>query len=1558
MNNNMPPLKRTGWCLLIMCLCSSAAIAGVSSVRRYDADIDAKIAARFRALRHFRSNIELPDGLPETFTVRLHRHGELKQLHLWRHSVRSGDYAVRLYRDGRYYDYRPMPGRTYQGVVAGEPDSAVAAILDEDGLSAGVYVGGRVKWRIKPLSKALRGAARTEHVLIEQADIIPPVGMCGVGLAEASPAGDGAGAWYDPSGGERPVQSVEEAGTPAPDDENVPPETLGAVRSYLRLAQIAFDVDNKIFLEYGSDLQRVQNRIDEIVNEISIIYARDALITYELTGLIVRQTEFYDYELNDDNVSLSEFRSKWRSGAAGNGGFTYDLAHLITGNNPGGTLGVAYVNTICGSWAYAWSVDTVGVIAHETGHNWGLGHCNDNGDCHIMCSGYGGCNGNPTFFGNPGALQLRNRAENTGCLNNEGAFVAQLPPRAFDDEVHISIDELLDRGSLTIDVLDNDHDANFEALSIAGLDSPTSLGATVIEADGKVVYIPPPHGVAGTDTFAYTCDDAQGNSDTAQVTVDIKYPRLAGYWKLDETRGTMAGDSAGEHHGTLRNGLSFDSDAVAGHFAGALDFDGTDDYVEIPPLNLHSNNIAMTAWIYRRPEQTGSAGIIFSRDASTTAGISVRSNGELQYHWNNTPGSYNWSSGLIVPAEQWVFVGLTVIPTKAIMHMYDGAIHSSYRDAPHDIEEFDGILRIGHDSYGDRYFNGIIDDVRIYSYGLGQVRAMIAALGGKAVVPRPHNWSGRVSTETRLFWLGAPGAERYHVYFGDDHSSVENATLESILYKGPRNDAVFNPAAMELDSTYFWRVDEILSDGTFIKGNVWRFTTGGTITRQVWLDLGGSNYVSALTNSADYPDNPDITGYLTGFEAPTDWADGYGTRIHGFLQPQTTGGYTFWIAGDDHCQLWLSTDENPANAVQIAHVPGWTKPRQWSRYPEQKSGPISLVGGRKYYIQALHKEGSGGDNLAVAWQGPDSPDRSVIDGRWLRPYPANDTPVFDGLPFGKAPAMESYEYTGSLDVDASDPEGDDVSFSKIAGPDWLEVAADGTLRGVPGAGDAGENSFLVRVEDSHGQYSQSILTIDVHDVFSGEMGLGDLVGLADNWLRDACADSPPCAGADLDGDGDVDGFDFAGLSGRWQAASASGLVADWNFDDNWGAVIRDNHGDHDGVLVNADYSAWQGGILRGALSFDGVDDYVEITGYKGIQAQSSRTVSAWIKSNRPDGVIIGWGPATIAGARWVMCVDQDGRLRQEIGGAAIVGTRNVCDGRWHLVAAVIENDGTPDLEDIVLYIDGEIEPLSSPAAQEQIDTRIGPDVKIGTWGGSGRYFQGLIDEVRVYDIALSHNRIRGLFIDSRQDIVAYWDFDETAGDIARDLAAGALHGTCFMMDDEDWVGGRYGNALDFDGVDDSVRIMGYKGILGQQSRTVSAWIKTTDPDGVIVAWGPFGTVGARWVFCVDQYGRLRLEIGGGAVVGTQNVCDGSWRHVAVVFDNDGTPDLDHVVLYVDGTVEPLSDTPPQLPIDTLSGADVRIGTWGGTGRYFDGLIDRVIIHNRPLAADEIATLAH
>ncbi len=163
----------------------------------------------------------------------------------------------------------------------------------------------------------------------------------------------------------------------------------------------------------------------------------------------------------------------------------------------------------------------------------------------------------------------------------------------------------------------------------------------------------------------------------------------------------------------------------------------------------------------------------------------------------------------------------------------------------------------------------------------------------------------------------------------------------------------------------------------------------GTILFEYYWGADGT--ISSLESLPTFPNYPDDREWRTSLEGPTDWRDHYVTYVRGYLYPPATGNYTFWIASDDQSQLWLSTDETPGHAVQIASVLVWTPARDFDNTgggaggPQQKSAPIRLTAGKRYYIEALQAEGIGGDNLAVAWQGPGIPNRTIIAGKYLSP---------------------------------------------------------------------------------------------------------------------------------------------------------------------------------------------------------------------------------------------------------------------------------------------------------------------------------------------------------------------------------------------------------------------------------------------------------------------------------------------------------------------------------------------------------------------------------------------
>jgi hypothetical protein len=173
----------------------------------------------------------------------------------------------------------------------------------------------------------------------------------------------------------------------------------------------------------------------------------------------------------------------------------------------------------------------------------------------------------------------------------------------------------------------------------------------------------------------------------------------------------------------------------------------------------------------------------------------------------------------------------------------------------------------------------------------------------------------------------------------------------------------------------------------------------GSINFQRWNNISGTS-VSNLTSNANYPNNPSTTGSRTLFEMPLNSGNNYGVRMNGYICAPTTGSYVFWIASDANGQLWLSTTNSAANKVLIAYHTGTTNSRQWNKYSTQKSAAVSLVAGQQYYVEALMKESTGNDNLAVGWAKPGestgAPSEVIPGSRLMSQLPDTQSPTAPG----------------------------------------------------------------------------------------------------------------------------------------------------------------------------------------------------------------------------------------------------------------------------------------------------------------------------------------------------------------------------------------------------------------------------------------------------------------------------------------------------------------------------------------------------------------------------------
>jgi len=205
----------------------------------------------------------------------------------------------------------------------------------------------------------------------------------------------------------------------------------------------------------------------------------------------------------------------------------------------------------------------------------------------------------------------------------------------------------------------------------------------------------------------------------------------------------------------------------------------------------------------------------------------------------------------------------------------------------------------------------------------------------------------------------------------------------------------------------------------------------GEVSHEFWWDSPGWEVADVPLGSA-----PDQVETATRLQGPTDVAELYGDRMRGFITAPTTGSYTFWLASDDGSELWLSGDEDPAGRRRLAFVDGWTTPLDWHHLPSQRSAPVELVAGARYYVEVLHKESSGGDHLAVGWS---RPGESTVE-------PSEVVPGTALSAYGPHSVIATSDVTPTFAFAASESSGVECS---IDGQAWVGCASALTLGPLP-----------------------------------------------------------------------------------------------------------------------------------------------------------------------------------------------------------------------------------------------------------------------------------------------------------------------------------------------------------------------------------------------------------------------------------------------------------------------------------------------------------------------------
>lgn len=247
----------------------------------------------------------------------------------------------------------------------------------------------------------------------------------------------------------------------------------------------------------------------------------------------------------------------------------------------------------------------------------------------------------------------------------------------------------------------------------------------------------------------------------------------------------------------------------------------------------------------------------------------------------------------------------------------------------------------------------------------------------------------------------------------------------------------------------------------------------GTIVREHFANITGTSVASVPAAQEGVKSN------LTSLEGPSSIGDNYGARVRGYYCAPYSGSYTFSISSDDSSQLFLSSDSDPSKKVKIAEVNGWTNARTFNKYPAQKSAAITLVAGTKYYLEILHKEGTGGDHFSVKVQMPNGAEEIPVAGVRLYPFvqAVNIAPVVNA---GADVSIVASPTPLVLTAVATDADG------TISQYQWAQVSgaavsmtnvttASVTLSGLA----AGVYVFKIVVTDNQGAQSEDSIQVTV-----------------------------------------------------------------------------------------------------------------------------------------------------------------------------------------------------------------------------------------------------------------------------------------------------------------------------------------------------------------------------------------------------------------------------------------------------------------------------------------------
>jgi hypothetical protein len=424
-----------------------------------------------------------------------------------------------------------------------------------------------------------------------------------------------------------------------------------------------------------------------------------------------------------------------------------------------------------------------------------------------------------------------------------------------------------------------------------------------------------PTGLEPDKTYYWRVDEFDGFtthkgdvwSFTTRPVIPITDPELLCWWKFDEGYGTTVLDWSG--HGADGQFVG-NPRWVDGYDGGALKVNGAGESAIYNFTDETWSAYTLAIW--------AKSNSLWQSNNSSICSTYLTTNGGFQLSYD-AANSYQYHADVdqvIGPASlSWVHLAVTYNGTIATAY-YNGEFVATFTPAADDL--LANKYAVGVNRAEDNWFDGTVDDFRIYSRALSQEEIQYIMRGDPLVAwgPNPADGSNPdVDVALPLRWSPGDNASQHDVYFGLDEDALNaaDATDTTGVYRGRQNATTYTPAeGVEWGGgPYYWRIDEVNTDGTLSRGKIWSFSVVDFIL---------------VDDFESYTDDD-----LNGEAIWQHWIDGFGVPGNGAQVGYLLPPYAEQNIVNNGNQSMPFLYDNTAGVTNSEAVLTLTAPRNWNR---------------------------------------------------------------------------------------------------------------------------------------------------------------------------------------------------------------------------------------------------------------------------------------------------------------------------------------------------------------------------------------------------------------------------------------------------------------------------------------------------------------------------------------------------------------------------------------------------------------------------------------------------